>query len=318
MKKIDIVFMGTPEFAVTILERLCSDDQVNVVGVITAPDKRAGRGRKDHSSPVKDFAVQHALNCLQPTNLKDPEFVSELAALQAELFVVVAFRMLPEVVWGMPPMGTINLHASLLPQYRGAAPINWAIINGETETGVTTFFIEREIDTGAVIEQRKIAIGTNTSVGELYSDLMQLGAETTLSTVHKILDGNAKGIEQGELIDNSELKAAPKIFKEDCEIDFTQEVQTVHNFCRGLDPYPGAWCTVQLRGKEETKTIKFFSVERTELAVSDSTELKKHDEGILVPCSDYYLLVKEVQLEGKRKMTHREFLAGHEISGFHL
>lgn len=318
MKKIDIVFMGTPEFAVTILERLQSDEQVNVVGVITAPDKPAGRGRKIHSSPVKEFAVEHALNCLQPTNLKDPDFVQELASLNAELFVVVAFRMLPEVVWGMPPMGTINLHASLLPQYRGAAPINWAIINGETETGVTTFFIEREIDTGAVIEQRKIPIGPNTTVGELYADLMTLGAETTQSTVHKILHGDAKGIIQDELSKDIELKAAPKIFTEDCKIDFKQNVQTVHNFCRGLDPYPGAWCTVHNRERKESKTFKFFSVEKTQLAVSNSTQLMKHEHGILVPCGDFYLLAKEVQLEGKRKMTYKEFIAGHEISCFHV
>jgi methionyl-tRNA formyltransferase len=318
MKTMKIVFMGTPEFAVTILESLQADEQLTIVGVITAPDKPAGRGQKIHSSPVKDFAVEHSLHCLQPTNLKDPAFLAELASLQAELFVVVAFRMLPEVVWAMPPLGTINLHASLLPHYRGAAPINWAIINGETETGVTTFFIEREIDTGAVIEQRKISIGTNTSVGELYADLMTLGAETTLTTVHKILTGDVKGIEQDELSKNSELKAAPKIFKEDCEIDFTQNVQSVHNFCRGLDPYPGAWCTLQIRDKQEAKTFKFFSVERTELSISDSTHIKQHEDGILIPCSDFYLLAKEVQMEGKRKMTYKEFLAGHEISGFHL
>ena len=318
MKKIDIVFMGTPEFAVTILERLQADEQVNIVGVITAPDKPAGRGRKLHSSPVKEFAVEHSLNCLQPTNLKDADFVQELASLNAELFVVVAFRMLPEVVWGMPPMGTINLHASLLPQYRGAAPINWAIMNGETETGVTTFFIEREIDTGAVIEQRKIAIGANTTVGELYADLMTLGAETTLSTVHKILHGDAHGIVQDELSKDIDLKAAPKIFTEDCQIDFTQDVQTVHNFCRGLDPYPGAWCTVHHRERQESKTAKFFSVEKTDIPVSDATQLIKHANGILIPCSDHYLLAKEVQLEGKRKMTYKEFIAGHEISSFHL
>lgn len=318
MKQINIVFMGTPEFAVRILERLQSDEHVNVVGVITAPDKPAGRGQKLHSSAVKDFAVEHSLNCLQPTNLKDADFVHELASLQADLFVVVAFRMLPEVVWGMPPKGTINLHASLLPQYRGAAPINWAIINGETETGVTTFFIEREIDTGAVIEQGKISIGANTSVGELYADLMELGAETTLSTVHKILDGEAKGIVQDELSKNIELKAAPKIFKEDCEIDFTQDVQTVHNFCRGLDPYPGAWCTVHHREKQEAKTFKFFSVEKTTISVSDSIQLTKNEDGMLVPCTDFYLLAKEVQMEGKRKMSYKEFLAGHEISCFHL
>ena len=189
MKKIDIVFMGTPEFAVTILAKLLSDEAINVVGVITAPDKPAGRGRKIHSSAVKDFAQNNELNILQPTNLKDLGFVNDLSTLNADLFVVVAFRMLPEIVWAMPELGTINLHASLLPQYRGAAPINWAIINGEKETGVTTFFIEREIDTGAIIEQRKIEISQNMTVGELYNELMDLGADTTLSTVHKIMIG---------------------------------------------------------------------------------------------------------------------------------
>ncbi|MDG1333180.1 MAG: methionyl-tRNA formyltransferase [Crocinitomicaceae bacterium] len=317
MKKIDIVFMGTPEFAVSILAKLLTDESINIIGVITAPDKPAGRGRKMHASAVKQFALDSELNILQPTKLKEEDFVSELAALKADLFVVVAFRMLPEVVWGMPRLGTINLHASLLPQYRGAAPINWAIINGETETGVTTFFIEREIDTGDIIEQNKTAISENTTVGELYTELMELGAETTLSTVKKIMNGNAQGLDQSELIQHEELKPAPKIFKQDCKIDFSTDVENVHNFCRGLDPYPGAWSTVNI-GNDTVKTVKFFATSKTEIRSLDSTELKSDDSGILVPCSDFYLRVVEIQLEGKRRMSFKEFIAGNKINSFSL
>lgn len=309
--------MGTPEFAVTILAKLLSDDTINIVGVITAPDKPAGRGRKIHSSDVKKFAVENDLNLLQPTKLKDEDFISELKALNADLFVVVAFRMLPEVVWGMPKMGTINLHASLLPQYRGAAPINWAIINGEEETGVTTFFIEREIDTGDIIEQNKAMISENITVGELYSQLMELGAETTLSTVRKIMSGNATGLEQNELIQKDDLKPAPKIFKVDCKIDFSKDVETVHNFCRGLDPYPGAWSTITTE-KGEEKTFKLFGTSKSEIPVTDSMKLKSDSNGILIPCFDYYLRVSEIQLEGKRKMNYKDFLLGNNISSFNL
>ncbi|MFK7784957.1 MAG: methionyl-tRNA formyltransferase [Crocinitomicaceae bacterium] len=317
MKKIDIVFMGTPEFAVTILSKLLSDDSINVVGVVTAPDKPAGRGRKTHSSAVKDFAVNNDLKTLQPTKLKDPEFVSELGRLNAHLFVVVAFRMLPEVVWAMPPMGTINLHASLLPQYRGAAPINWAIINGEKETGVTTFFIEREIDTGDIIEQRKTVISENMTVGELYSDLMTLGAETTLSTVKKIMNGNANGIDQDQIVSNNELLPAPKIFKIDCKVDFYKKVDSVHNFCRGLDPYPGAWSDITT-DKGQRKSVKFFETRKTSIPVEDSLRLSSDSSGILIPCSDYYLSVGEIQLEGKRRMSFKDFIAGNDITSFNL
>lgn len=317
MKKIDIVFMGTPEFAVTILAKLLSDEAINIVGVITAPDKPAGRGRKIQSSAVKDFAIEHNLTILQPTNLKDTDFIDELSKLDADLFVVVAFRMLPEVVWGMPKLGTINLHASLLPQYRGAAPINWAIINGEKETGVTTFFIERDIDTGAIIEQRKTKISDNMTVGDLYKDLMDLGANTTLSTVHKIMDGKVEGLKQDEILSQSELKPAPKIFKVDCQIDFLKNVALVNDFCRGLDPYPGAWCKIRT-DKGELKTVKFFNTSRTEIPVITKNGFTSDELGILVPCDDYYLRVCEIQLEGKRKMNFKEFLAGHTISSFSL
>ncbi|MDB0037983.1 methionyl-tRNA formyltransferase [bacterium] len=317
MKKIDIVFMGTPEFAVTILDKLLSDQAINVVGVITAPDKPAGRGRKINSSAVKEFALLHNLNILQPTNLKDSAFIDELQELNADLFVVVAFRMLPEIVWEMPELGTINLHASLLPQYRGAAPINWAIINGEKETGVTTFFIEREIDTGAIIEQQKVVIEKNMSVGDLYSTLMELGASTTLSSVHKIMKGEVDGIHQEGILPYEELKAAPKIFKPDCEIDLSKDVKTVHNFCRGLDPYPGAWCKIKI-DKDDLKTIKFFQTSTTDIPVGSKSELSFDESGILAPCSNHFLRVREIQLEGKRKMNFKDFLAGNKISRFSL
>lgn len=309
--------MGTPEFAVAILAKLLTDEAINVVGVVTAPDKPAGRGQKLQSSAVKEFALDNHLTILQPTSLKDENFVLELKNLNADLFVVVAFRMLPEIVWSMPKMGTINLHASLLPQYRGAAPINWAIINGEKETGVSTFFIEKEIDTGLVIEQRKIEIGENTNVGELYASLMYLGAETTLSTVHKIMNNDVTGIDQQTLLPQTELKAAPKIFKPDCQIDFSQEVSVVHNFCRGLDPYPGAWINVTT-DKNEVKSLKVFGTSVTSQEIKNKHELSSDDHGILIPCSNYYLRVAEIQLEGKRKMRFNEFLAGNSISGFSL
>ena len=317
MEKINVVFMGTPEFAVTILDRLLSDESINIVGVVTAPDKPAGRGRKIHSSAVKQFSVKNELTVLQPNKLKNPVFISQLEELNADLFVVVAFRMLPEVVWGMPPLGTINLHASLLPQYRGAAPINWAIINGDTQTGVTTFFIEREIDTGDIIEQRRTDIHENMTVGELHDNLMILGAETTLSTVKKIMIGNAKGIDQDDINSSDELRSAPKIFTSDCEVNFSMDVETVHNFCRGLDPYPGAWSTI-LTDKGEVKTVKFFKTKKTTTQTDKSTNLKSDSSGILIPCSDFYLCATEIQLEGKRRMDFKDFLAGNDISGFSL
>ncbi len=319
-----IVFMGTPDFAVRILDELIQH-AFNVVGVITAPDKPAGRGQQINESAVKKYAVDKKLNILQPTNLKDETFIQALSNLKADLFVVVAFRMLPEVVWAMPPKGTINLHASILPNYRGAAPINWAVINGETQTGVTTFFIEKEIDTGKVIERSYVSIGENETVGELHDRLMQLGAEVSASTVQKIMDGTAVGIDQIELADAStssatkkELKSAPKIFKPMCEIEWNQSVATVHNFIRGLSPYPAAWTTLTNSTKNETKTFKVVQAIKTDLTVSDAKTLKETKEGILFPCGDYYLLVSELQPEGKRRMNYREFLAGNKIDEWKL
>ena len=311
MQDLKIVFMGTPEFAANILSHLVKN-KANIVGVITAPDKPAGRGQKLQESAVKQFAVSENLAILQPTNLKDEQFVAELKSLNADLFVVVAFRMLPEIVWAMPPKGTINLHASILPNYRGAAPINWAIINGEKETGVTTFFIEKEIDTGKIIERNSVNIGENETVGELHDRLMDLGATITLSTVQKIASGNVIGIPQLELTEG-ELKNAPKIFKPDCEINFSNPVQTVYNFVRGLSPYPAAWCSLKHKETGETRTFKIFACAKTEEKVNDANGIKVSKDGILFPCNDFYLNVTELQPEGKRRMDWKSFLAGNSI-----
>ncbi|MDX2362775.1 MAG: methionyl-tRNA formyltransferase [Crocinitomicaceae bacterium] len=311
MSDFSIVFMGTPEFAVEILKKLHLEG-VAIKAVVTVPDKPSGRGQKINQSAVKQFAVEHDLYVLQPPNLKDPSFVTELKALNADLFVVVAFRMLPEAVWAMPPKGTINLHASLLPNYRGAAPINWAIINGEKESGVTTFFIEKEIDTGEIIERESVSIGENETVGELYARLMTLGADVMHSTVQKISSGNVTSIDQSTLLNESH-KPAPKIFKQDCEIDFNKNVQAVHDFCRGLTPYPAAWCTLYNKEKDESKTFKIHKTEKTDLVAPNNNQLSKDADGILIPTSDYYLRVLEIQPEGKRKMTFKDFLAGNTV-----
>jgi len=311
-----IVFMGTPEFAVTILDAL-NQNGIAIKAVITAPDKPSGRGQKINQSDVKRYALEKNLPILQPANLKSDSFVSELQVLNADLFVVVAFRMLPEVVWAMPPRGTINLHASLLPNYRGAAPINWAIINGESETGVSTFFIEKEIDTGKIIEQEKVRIEENESVGELYQRLMHLGAKTMLSTITKIKTGNVLSIEQKEVMSGS-LKSAPKIFKTDCQINFNHPVAVVHNFCRGLSPYPAAWTKILNQTKVETKNCKIFKTRKTTIPITDSSTIKSDQDGILIPCEDFYIRVLELQIEGKRKMNFKDFLVGNSVLNLSL
>ncbi|TXI86136.1 MAG: methionyl-tRNA formyltransferase [Crocinitomicaceae bacterium] len=308
-----IVFMGTPDFAVEILDGLMNSKH-HVVGVITAPDKPAGRGQQLSESAVKKYAVQKAVPILQPTNLKDENFISELNSLSADLFVVVAFRMLPEVVWNMPPKGTINLHASLLPQYRGAAPINWAVVNGEAETGVTTFFIEQEIDTGLIIERQAISILPNETAGELHDKLMLLGRELVVKSVDQIANGDVKRIPQASLIESSDLKIAPKIFKPMCEIHWSQSAQTVHNFCRGFSPYPTAWTMMHHSEKNETKSLKIFKTEVTTLETQQYSRPFQNKDGIFMPCSDFYVKVIELQIEGKRKMNYKEFTAGYQIS----
>lgn len=310
MNDLKVVFMGTPEFAVGILDRLLNDG-VNVSCVITAPDRPAGRGRKLNQSAVKQFAIEKSLPVLQPEKLKAPEFIEALQSYEADLFVVVAFRMLPEVVWSMPRLGTINLHASLLPQYRGAAPINWAIMNGEKETGVTTFFIEKEIDTGAIIDQRKTIIGENETVGQLYNRLIEIGAELTSTTVNDIAEGNVSPKIQSSF-DLNNLRPAPKIFKQDCEIDFNITVAEAHDFCRGLDPYPGAWCKLYDTEKGTSKTYKLFSSQISEKP-SINSRLRNEEENLLIPFKDKYLIVKEIQPEGKRKMSAKAFCLGNTV-----
>lgn len=311
MNNLRVVFMGTPEFAVAILDKLVQEN-MDVAGVVTAPDKPAGRGRKIHQSAVKEYAESKGLHVLQPTNLKDPEFVDALQNLNADVFVVVAFRMLPEVVWSMPSKGTINLHASLLPNYRGAAPINWAIINGETETGVTTFFIEKEIDTGKIIEQAKVAIGSDETVGELYERLMHLGADVMHHTLMNLEEGIANAVPQNQLM-QPEFKPAPKIFKQDCRIKFNNSVKVVHDFCRGLSPYPAAWCKLTDTEKEETKTYKIFGTKISEENSPNDGKVQSNEDGLLFPCKDKYLIVTEIQPEGKRRMNVQDFLAGNSI-----
>jgi methionyl-tRNA formyltransferase len=296
--------MGTPDFAVASLTALQSSSH-QLVGVVTAPDRPAGRGRQPRASAVKDYAVAHGLRILQPTNLKSPEFVEELGALDADLFVVVAFRMLPEVVWQMPLEGTINLHGSLLPQYRGAAPINWAIINGEAVTGVTTFFIEKEIDTGKIIAQKELSIGANETAGELHDRMMDLGARVLAETVDKIAEGSVEPLPQSALSGDSKTwKLAPKIFPDDCVVDWSQGALAIHNKIRGLSPYPGARTT--LAGK----SLKVFSGLLSQHSQLQPGQFRVIDGQLFAGTgvADYAIL--ELQLEGKKRMTAEEFLNG--------
>ncbi len=312
-----IVFMGTPDFATHILSGLL-DAKKNVVGVITAPDKPAGRGQKMAESSVKKFSIEHELTILQPTNLKDENFVKSLKDLSADLFVVVAFRMLPEIVWNMPPKGTVNLHASLLPNYRGAAPINWAIINGEITTGVTTFFIEQEIDTGMVIERTETEIDPNESAGELHDRLMKIGSQLINSSVEKISYGSVTRTPQSQLINQENLPIAPKIFKPMCEVNWQTTCLIIHNLCRGLSPYPSAWTTIYDEEKKESKTLKLFKTEPTDLKSTNETKLLFQKDGLYIPCKDYYLKVLELQPEGKKRMNYKDFAAGYNKNSYHV
>ncbi|MBC7388590.1 MAG: methionyl-tRNA formyltransferase [Opitutaceae bacterium] len=295
--------MGTPEFAVPSLQILV-ENGYNVVGVITAPDKPSGRGLQLNPSPVKVYAESVGLNILQPDKLKNPEFLAELQKLNANVQVVVAFRMLPEAVWNMPPKGTFNLHASLLPQYRGAAPINWAIINGEKETGATTFFLQHEIDTGDIILQEKEEIHEEDNIGSLYERLMVKGASLVLKTIVQIDSGNIKTKPQ---ILSNEIKLAPKIFKETCKIDWTKSAIEIHNLVRGLSPYPAAFFT--LNGKNCKVFLSQPDVQENDKGsfISDNKTFLK------IKCELGHLSIKELQLEGKKKMTIEEFLRGTKI-----
>jgi methionyl-tRNA formyltransferase len=325
-----IIFMGTPEFAVASLDALVKAG-CNIVGVITAPDKPGGRGMQLQQSAVKKYAVENKLHVLQPEKLKNPEFLAELKSLNADLQIVVAFRMLPEAVWNMPPMGTVNLHGSLLPQYRGAAPINWAVINGEKETGVTTFKLKHEIDTGDILLQESFPIGENETAGEVHDRMKEIGAQLLVKTVKGLAEGRLKEKPQSQMqnaerltqntndprsalsIEHSALKHAPKIFTDTCKIDFSKTTEEIHNLIRGLSPFPGAF--TMLNGK----TLKIY---KSEKEASSNLPINREASGsfktdgktyLHFVCSDGQIAVKELQLEGKKKMGVEEFLRGYHF-----
>lgn len=310
-KDLRIVYMGTPEFAVESLKRLV-EGGYNVVAVITMPDKPMGRhGSVLQPSPVKQYAVSQGLKVLQPEKLKDEAFVEELRSLKADLQIVVAFRMLPEIVWNMPPMGTFNLHASLLPQYRGAAPINWAVINGDTETGITTFFLKHEIDTGEIIDQVKVPIADTDNVEIVYDRLMMLGGDLVLKTVDAIIEGNVKTTPQEELAKIDELRPAPKIFKETCRIDWNIGVKKIYDFVRGLSPYPAAWTELK-QGESSPVMLKIFETEKIFCNHNHrpGTIVTDGKTYFHVASTDGYVNVLSLQLAGKKRMPVADFLRG--------
>lgn len=309
MEKLRIVFMGTPEFAVGILDTIIKN-KYEVVGVITAADKPAGRGQKIKLSAVKEYALANDLKLLQPTNLKDGTFLTELKALQANLQIVVAFRMLPKAVWEMPKLGTFNLHASLLPNYRGAAPINWAIINGETKTGVTTFFIDEKIDTGAMIMSSEMAISSDENAGQLHDELMNLGSETVIKTLYLIENSIVKTIVQKE---DAEIKTAYKLNKENCKIDWTKSAFDIHNLIRGLSPYPAAWC--YLYDAEQEWNVKIYEAQiqyvNHEAQIGQIIATKKE---LKIAVQDGFIQILSLQFPGKKRMMVSELLNGIQFS----
>lgn len=332
-KDLRIVFMGTPEFAVESLKSLV-EGGYNVVAVVTQPDKPVGRHQDTlQPSSVKQYALSKGLPVLQPVKMKDPEFVEQLRSYQADLQVVVAFRMLPEVVWDMPRFGTFNVHAALLPQYRGAAPINWAVINGETETGVTTFFLDHDIDTGRIIMQKPFAIPDDADVEYVYDGLMHLGAEIAVETIDRLIasDGNIDSMPQDEMITtDTVLHSAPKIFKDTCRIDFNQPAKKVYDFIRGLSPYPGAWTEIQKEGGK-AQVLKVFKTSKTGKAVAGSSAnaaavenaassenvassvvgtLRLEGKSLQIACADEWLQLDTIQISGKKRMEARDFLNG--------
>lgn len=311
MKEPRIIFMGTPDFAVPSLDILLKNGY-NIVGVVTAADKPAGRGQQIQQSPIKKYAVEKGLTILQPEKLRDENFLYELKKLKADLQIVVAFRMLPESVWNMPELGTINLHGSLLPQYRGAAPINWAIINGETQTGVSTFFLQQEIDTGKIIFQEKIAIPENETAGELHDRMMISGADLILKTVKAIETGTYPQIEQATY--TVELKPAPKIFKESCKIDWRKSAREIHDFIRGLSPYPAAWTDLTCNDGK-TFSLKIFKAEKEIIAHSylSGTIISDGKLEFKIAVKDGFINISELQLAGKKKMPISEFLRGFSV-----
>lgn len=310
-----IVFMGTPDFAVESL-KIILENNYNVVGVITAPDKPAGRGQQLQQSAVKKYALEKGLTILQPDKLKDEAFLTQLKNLRADLQIVVAFRMLPEVVWNMPRLGSFNLHGSLLPQYRGAAPINWAVINGDTETGVTTFFLQHEIDTGKIIYQEKTPIDENETAGDIHDRLMIIGANLVLKTLQAIEKGEYPQTEQSQLVRfNKEIKHAPKIFKDDCRIDWSKSLNDIHNKIRGLSPYPTAF-TELVSPEGKVFSIKIFTAHKEPALKNDalytiSTDSKTY---LKVSVKNGYIYIDELQMAGKKRMQVNEFLRGFPIN----
>ncbi len=305
-----IVYMGTPGFAISPLKAILSNGY-EVVGVVTAPDKPAGRGKKLMASPVKQFALEKDLKILQPEKLKDPGFIETLKSLKPDIQVVVAFRMVPGLVWEIPPKGTFNLHASLLPQYRGAAPINWAIINGEKETGLSTFFIDEKIDTGEILLQERISIGSNENAGELHDRMMDLGAELVIKTLKGIEENTLFPVPQSKFISSdSEIKSAPKIFKEDCQINWNSDSITLHNFIRGLSPYPAA--TTVLKTEKEEINSKIYSARplTEEHQLPPGSILSDEKSYLKVAVKSGFMEINEIQIAGKRRMKIDDFLRG--------
>ena len=318
MKELRIVFMGTPDFAVPSLAKLV-ENGYNVVGVVTMPDKAIGRHHDVlQSSPVKQYAVSHNIPVLQPEKLKDEVFLNELRALRADLQIVVAFRMLPQVVWGMPRLGTFNLHAALLPQYRGAAPINWAIINGDKETGITTFFLDEDIDTGRIILQERMPIGDDDCLEDIHDRMMIQGADLVQKTVDLIAEGKAEATDQQQFMTDEPLRPAPKIFKETCEIKWTSAAQ-VHNFVRGLSPYPAAWTNLHTaEGKEVTMKVYRTRKEPAALNIAEPALQTDGKTYLRVAMPDGYLYLTEVQISGKKRMLTADFLRGAHTEGWTL
>jgi len=304
-----VIFMGTPEFAVSSLDAIFQSKH-KIAAVVTSPDKPSGRGQQLSMSAVKEYALVHELPVLQPEKLKDPQFLENLHSLQADVFVVVAFRMLPEAVYAMPPKGTFNIHASLLPQYRGAAPIHWAVINGETKTGVSSFFLNHEIDKGDMIDQMETYIAPNETTGELYERLMKMGAELAVKTLDNIEENRIVTVKQSDK-NEEDLKAAPKLFKENARIDWNQPAQTVHNFIRGMSPFPGAYTYLQTSDGKKIQ-LKCYKSEISHQKSTENTGILQTDgrKFLAINTSDELIFLTEVQFEGKSRMKIKDFLAG--------
>ncbi len=318
MHKLRIVYMGTPDFAVLPLQRLMEAGH-QIVGVVTNPDKPAGRGQKLQESAVKKYAVAHRLPVLQPERFRDPSFLEQLRSLRADLQFVVAFKMLPEIVWNMPPFGTVNLHASLLPDYRGAAPINWAIMNGEHYSGVSTFLLKHEVDTGNIIFQQKVKIDEEMTAGELHDRLMEVGADLLLKTAETIAEGHYPLTDQTTLLQGREPKQAPKIFKEDMKINWSWSVERIYNHIRGLSPFPAAWTELRHKVTGEVISVKLFKAERKLLEHNFPVTLDTDGKDFIrIYVKGGYIEVKELQLSGKKRMTTEAFLRGFRMADYLL